>query len=314
MSSGLNSVLCGQLDFKGATIQGNLEDFDAPISLPNQNSNLSLVSLDIGGTLIKLVYLMPTGNSCVNLTCEDSQDRAMSNEAFHGGRLEFVKFETKDIGDSGEFICNKLLHKCKGSSSCLSKETMCRCAKIMATGGGAHKYEDLFNDSLGFTFHKIDEIDGVVACANFLLKVNGEGKADLFTASNIGASTMLGLARVLTKCKSYDHFLKLSQLGHDSTLDLTVGDVYGEMGYPKISYLAANHLGIKKVFFGGSFTIGHSDTMERISNELGIRSQGQMQAIFLRHEGFLGALGALMNYRISDAVQAIGNNLPEVSF
>lgn len=27
------------------------------------------------------------------------------------------------------------------------------------------------------------------------------------------------------------------------------------------------------------------------------RSKGQMQATFLRHEGFLGALGALMSYK-----------------
>lgn len=29
---------------------------------------------------------------------------------------------------------------------------------------------------------------------------------------------------------------------------------------------------------------------------LGLRSQGQAQAMFLRHEGFLGALGAFMSY------------------
>jgi type II pantothenate kinase len=41
-----------------------------------------------------------------------------------------------------------------------------------ATGGGAYKYTDLFKERLGVSLDKEDEMDCLVAGANFLLKVN----------------------------------------------------------------------------------------------------------------------------------------------
>lgn len=40
-----------------------------------------------------------------------------------------------------------------------------------ATGGGAYKYADLFRERLGINVDKKDEMDCLVAGANFLLKV-----------------------------------------------------------------------------------------------------------------------------------------------
>lgn len=40
-----------------------------------------------------------------------------------------------------------------------------------ATGGGAYKYADLFKERLGVSLEKEDEMDCLVAGANFLLKV-----------------------------------------------------------------------------------------------------------------------------------------------
>lgn len=40
-----------------------------------------------------------------------------------------------------------------------------------ATGGGAYKYADLFKERLGVSIDKEDEMDCLVAGANFLLKV-----------------------------------------------------------------------------------------------------------------------------------------------
>ncbi|KAF9590239.1 hypothetical protein IFM89_032017 [Coptis chinensis] len=45
-----------QLDLSGAAIQGNVEEKDPTILLPNQSQDFSHLSLDIGGSLIKLVY------------------------------------------------------------------------------------------------------------------------------------------------------------------------------------------------------------------------------------------------------------------
>jgi pantothenate kinase len=41
-----------------------------------------------------------------------------------------------------------------------------------ATGGGAFKYADLFKERLGVSLEKEDEMDCLVAGANFLLKVS----------------------------------------------------------------------------------------------------------------------------------------------
>lgn len=41
-----------------------------------------------------------------------------------------------------------------------------------ATGGGAYKFADLFRERLGVSLDKEDEMDCLVAGANFLLKVN----------------------------------------------------------------------------------------------------------------------------------------------
>ena len=40
-----------------------------------------------------------------------------------------------------------------------------------ATGGGAYKFADLFKERLGVSIEKEDEMDCLVAGANFLLKV-----------------------------------------------------------------------------------------------------------------------------------------------
>lgn len=64
----------------------------------------------------------------------------------------------------------------------------------------------------------------------------------------------------------------------------------------QIAYLNAMRYGVKRVFFGGFFIRGHSYTMETISFAIDYFSKGGMKALYLRHEGFLGALGAfLMN-------------------
>uniref|UniRef100_A0A6N2LB63 Pantothenate kinase n=1 Tax=Salix viminalis TaxID=40686 RepID=A0A6N2LB63_SALVM len=45
-----------QLDLSKAAIEGNFEERDPTILLPNQSDDISHLALDIGGSLIKLVY------------------------------------------------------------------------------------------------------------------------------------------------------------------------------------------------------------------------------------------------------------------
>ncbi|MCO5558485.1 hypothetical protein L7F22_012069 [Adiantum nelumboides] len=64
----------------------------------------------------------------------------------------------------------------------------------------------------------------------------------------------------------------------------------------QIAYLNALRYGLKRIFFGGFFIRGHAYTMDTISFAVGFWSKGDAQAMFLRHEGFLGALGAFLSY------------------
>uniref|UniRef100_A0A6N2LDN0 pantothenate kinase n=1 Tax=Salix viminalis TaxID=40686 RepID=A0A6N2LDN0_SALVM len=253
-------------------------------------------------------------------------------------------------------------------------------AVIKATGGGAYKYADLFKERLGVSLDKEDEMDCLVDRTNFLLKairheafthmegqkefvqidqndlfpyllvnigsgvsmikVDGDGKFERVSGTNVGGGTYWGLGRLLTKCKSFDELLELSQKGDNRTIDMLVGDIYGGMDYNKIglsastiassfgktisekkeltgyrpedislsllrmisynigqiSYLNALRFGLKRIFFGGFFIRGHAYTMDTISFAVQFWSKGEAQAMFLRHEGFLGALGAFMSY------------------
>ena len=62
----------------------------------------------------------------------------------------------------------------------------------------------------------------------------------------------------------------------------------------QLAYLNAKRYGLSRIFFGGFFIRGHPYTMEIISYAIKFWSQGEMGAMFLRHEGFLGAMGAFM--------------------
>ncbi|CAI0547252.1 unnamed protein product [Linum tenue] len=377
-----------QLDLSKAAIQGNFEERDPTILLPNQSDDISHLALDIGGSLIKLVYFSRHEDRSNNdkRTKTLQEKLGISNGSRRsfpvlGGRLHFVKFETTKINECLEFISSKQLH-CGGVDACngLLGASANQNAVIKATGGGAYKFADLFKDRLGVSLDKEDEMDCLVAGANFLLKairheafthmegqkefvqmddndlfpyllvnigsgvsmikVDGDGKFQRVSGTNVGGGTYWGLGKLLTKCKSFDELLELSQRGDNRTIDMLVGDIYGGTDYNKIglsastiassfgkaiseqkeledyspedislsllrmisynigqiSYLNALRFGLKRIFFGGFFIRGHAYTMDTISFAVQFWSKGEMQAMFLRHEGFLGALGAFMSY------------------
>jgi pantothenate kinase len=95
--------------------------------------------LDIGGSLIKLVYF--------------SKDPLESG----GGKLHFVKFETSMIEDCMAFIENKRLHKRKNSSQPI---------RVKATGGGAFKFAEVSFRQNGYFFWNLSHC----ACSEFLIK------------------------------------------------------------------------------------------------------------------------------------------------
>ena len=62
----------------------------------------------------------------------------------------------------------------------------------------------------------------------------------------------------------------------------------------QLAYLNAMRYNVKRIFFGGFFIRGHPYTMDTIAYAIRFWSKGEMAAMFLRHEGFLGAVGAFL--------------------
>ncbi|XAR48072.1 Pantothenate kinase [Bertholletia excelsa] len=361
--------------------RGKLEEDSGILSSETSVDEVSHLAVDIGGSLIKLVYCSR------NKSRVDDKEKKSTNECIGvadvssdypvlGGRLHFAKFETRKINDCLEFISSKLLH----NSGCMNQAAFHGHENIIkATGGGAYTYADLFKEKLGISLDKVDEMDCLVAGANFLLKavhpeaftymdgreedvqidqndlypyllvnigsgvsmikVDGDDKFERVSGTSVGGGTFWGLGKLLTKCKSFDELLELSHEGNNRVIDMLVGDIYGGMEYAKIgltstaiassfgkaisekkelkdyrpedisrsllrmisnnvgqiAYLNALRFGLKRIFFGGFFIRGHAYTMDTISVGVHFWSKGEAKAMFLRHEGFLGALGAFMS-------------------
>ncbi|KAN0038277.1 hypothetical protein ACTA71_000449 [Dictyostelium dimigraforme] len=62
----------------------------------------------------------------------------------------------------------------------------------------------------------------------------------------------------------------------------------------QIAYLNSQRYGLNKIYFGGFFIRDHPNTMQRISFAIDFWSKGQTKAMFLVHDGYLGALGSFL--------------------
>ncbi|PSC76368.1 Pantothenate kinase 2 isoform B [Micractinium conductrix] len=361
------------LDVTGATIHQAADGVvsrgkDAPcIVLPHQSDYVSHIALDIGGSLVKLVYF--------RMDADEAQPGGAGRagappQQQRGGKLHFVKFETAKIKECVAFIKAKRLH--------LSADGLAGRMRIKATGGGAYKYAELFKEELGLIIEGEDEMACMVEGCNFLLnavrheafqyenaqmkfvdlptgeqypyllvnigsgvsmvRVDGENKFTRVSGTNIGGGTFWGLCKLLTGMDSFNDILALSDEGDNSNVDMLVGDIYGGRDYTgiglsantiassfgkvvgqhmpleqynpadvvqslvrmisynigQLAYLNAKRYNLSRIFFGGFFIRGHPYTMETISFAIRFWSKGEMAAMFLRHEGFLGAVGAFM--------------------
>lgn len=62
----------------------------------------------------------------------------------------------------------------------------------------------------------------------------------------------------------------------------------------QIGYLNAKFHNIQRIFFSGGFLQENEFVWNRFSYAVDFWSQGKMAAMFLRHNSYLGALGALL--------------------
>uniref|UniRef100_A0A8C3G7E8 4'-phosphopantetheine phosphatase n=1 Tax=Cyclopterus lumpus TaxID=8103 RepID=A0A8C3G7E8_CYCLU len=167
-----------------------------------------------------------------------------------------------------------------------------------------------------------------------IVKVESEDKFERIGGSSIGGGTFWGLGALLTKTKRFDELLQLASKGQHTSVDMLVKDIYGgsygslgltgdliassfgksataDKGFPKedmaksLLHMISNDIGqlaclyaklhnLSRVYFGGFFIRGHPVTMHTITYSINFFTKGEVQALFLRHEGYLGAIGAFL--------------------
>ena len=68
----------------------------------------------------------------------------------------------------------------------------------------------------------------------------------------------------------------------------------------QIAYLFSEKHRLENIYFGGSFIRGHRQTINALSYAVKFWSQGARRAFFLRHEGYLGSVGAFLRRQPQD--------------
>ncbi|RDB29676.1 Pantothenate kinase 2 [Hypsizygus marmoreus] len=374
-------------------------------------------SVKHNGALTPLV-LEPhaNGNGLSGLHDDLLRDSLIRRTAQHfpGGSLNFERFETDNIHECVEFIQSLIERSAQVNH--VSIEEMRKGVKIMATGGGAHKFYELFRDTLHVEVRREDEMECLIEGLKFItlipdevyyfsdefihsvsnpshtpatcsvlgskaalpatgangvlerpspdppkfgvifeshpkpqfpcllvnigsgvsiIKVDEDGKFERVSGTSLGGGTLWGLLSLLTPATTFDEMLAFSDEGDNATVDMLVGDIYGQdysrLGLKstmiassfgkvfkkggkkgtfspedisrsllyavsnnigQIAYMNAEKYNLDRIYFGGCFIRGHAATITTLSYAIRFWSKGTKRAVFLRHEGFLGSIGA----------------------
>jgi type II pantothenate kinase len=98
--------------------------------------------------------------------------RRVSMQHFPGGSLNFERFETEAIDDCVKFI-QDLIERSANING-VSIMEMKKGVKIMATGGGAHRFYELFRDTLGVEILREDEMECLIEGLKFITLIPDE--------------------------------------------------------------------------------------------------------------------------------------------
>ncbi|KAJ9122383.1 hypothetical protein QFC22_001805 [Naganishia vaughanmartiniae] len=91
---------------------------------------------------------------------------------FPGGTLNFVRFETEKIDELVLFL--KTLISTSASTNHVTEEEMKKGVKILATGGGAHKYYSTLVEELGMSVSREDEMECLITGLGFITCIPDE--------------------------------------------------------------------------------------------------------------------------------------------
>ena len=91
---------------------------------------------------------------------------------FPGGSLNFERFETSNIEDCVAFIRSLITRSATVNG--VTEDEMKRSVKIMATGGGAHRFYEHFSEELGVEVRREDEMECLIEGLGFITHIPNE--------------------------------------------------------------------------------------------------------------------------------------------
>lgn len=95
-----------------------------------------------------------------------------TSQHFPGGSLNFERFETDNIHECVDFIQQLIARSAEVND--VPIEDMRKGVKIMATGGGAHKFYELFKDELCVEVRREDEMECLIEGLKFITLIPDE--------------------------------------------------------------------------------------------------------------------------------------------
>lgn len=144
---------------------------ESPNGVPSTSSR-------VNGALTPLVLdaqsSLGNGNGLSGLHDGLLRDSVLRRAARHfpGGSLNFERFETDNIHECVEFI-QELIERSSQING-VSIEEMRKGVKIMATGGGAHKFYELFREKLQVEVRREDEMECLIEGLKFITLIPDE--------------------------------------------------------------------------------------------------------------------------------------------
>uniref|UniRef100_A0A4W6EJ15 4'-phosphopantetheine phosphatase n=1 Tax=Lates calcarifer TaxID=8187 RepID=A0A4W6EJ15_LATCA len=306
--------------------------------------NAKRFAIDIGGSLTKLAYYSTVQHKVAKVrSFEHNTKEAASDKLYEisvqeevTARLHFIKFENAYIETCLDFIKDHLVN----TETKVIKATGGGAFVYAKHADSEFRFQTTHPDIFPYLLVNIGSGVSIV-------KVESEDKFERIGGSSIGGGTFWGLGALLTKTKRFDELLQLASKGQHTSVDMLVKDIYGgsygslgltgdliassfgksatadkefskEDMAKSLLHMISNDIGqlaclyaklhnLSRVYFGGFFIRGHPVTMHTITYSINFFTKGEVQALFLRHEGYLGAIGAFLKGAEEDSKRKTTN-------
>jgi type II pantothenate kinase len=164
----------------------------------------------------------------------------------------------------------------------------------MAERGDNAKVDMLVGDIYGTDYGKIGLKSSTIASSFgkvFRMKREEEGGSGEADSANMSAAAPSSNPVPLEEKSSNIESSSAAFTSSDISRSLLYA-ISNNIG--QIAYLQSEKHSLSTIYFGGSFIRGHRQTMNTLSYAIKFWSGGEKKAYFLRHEGYLGAVGAFL--------------------